>query len=140
MNLLPALTGETASFPRDLYLGCGAAVSGDCKLILKGGSRAMQLKSDYLVYYPEDAYEAQNRIEEHAAEAERLRRYIIRYDTIRPAHPELPYGQGKRAFKAPAEWLRDQTLKPGSPQIAAGAGAFFGRTALPHSYPDDFPS
>ena len=63
----------------------------------------MQLKSDYLVYYPEDAYEAQNRIEEHAAEAERLRRYIIRYDTIRPAHPELPYGQGKEGFKAPAE-------------------------------------
>ena len=27
------------------------------------------------------------------AEAERLRRYIIRYDTIRLAHPELPYGQ-----------------------------------------------
>ena len=46
---------------------------------------------------------AQNRIEEHAAEAERLRRYIIRYDTIRPAHPELPYGQGKEGFKAPAE-------------------------------------
>ena len=30
-------------------------------------------------------------------------RYIIRYDTIRPAHPELPYGQGKEGFKAPAE-------------------------------------
>ena len=42
--------------------------------------------------------------EEPAAEAERLRRYIIRYDTIRPAHPELPYGQGKEGFKAPAEW------------------------------------
>ena len=37
-------------------------------------------------------------------EAERLRRYIIRYDTIRLAHPELPYGQGKEGFKAPAEW------------------------------------
>ena len=37
-------------------------------------------------------------------EAERLRRYIIRYDTIRPAHPELPYGQGKEGYKAPAEW------------------------------------
>ena len=37
------------------------------------------------------------------SEAERLRRYIIRYDTIRPAHPELPYGQGKEGFKAPAE-------------------------------------
>ena len=36
--------------------------------------------------------------------AERLRRYIIRYDTIRPAHPELPYGQGEEGFKAPAEW------------------------------------
>ena len=36
-------------------------------------------------------------------EAERLRRYIIRYDTIRLAHPELPYGQGKEGFKAPAE-------------------------------------
>ena len=34
----------------------------------------------------------------------RLARYIIRYDTIRPAHPELPYGQGKEGFKAPAEW------------------------------------
>lgn len=38
----------------------------------------------------------------HCFQAERLRRYIIRYDTIRPAHPELPYGQGKEGFKAPA--------------------------------------
>lgn len=35
---------------------------------------------------------------------ERLRRYIIRYDTIRPAHPSLPCPQGKEGFKAPAEW------------------------------------
>lgn len=109
VNLLPVLTGKTASFSRDLYLGCGAAVSGDYKLILKGGNRAMQLKSDYLVYYPGDAYEAQNRIEEHTAEAERLRNYIIRYDTIRPSHPELPYGQGKDGFKAPVEW---RVVKP----------------------------
>ena len=109
VNLLPVLTGKTTSFSRDLYLGCGAAVSGDYKLILKGGNRAMQLKSDYLVYYPGDAYEAQNRIEEHAAEAERLRNYIIRYDTIRPSHPELPYGQGKDGFKAPVEW---RVVKP----------------------------
>ena len=104
VNLLPVLTGKVPSFSRDLYLGCGAAVSGDYKLILKEGSRPMNLREDFLVYYPEDAYERQNKIADHAAEAERLRNYIIRYDTIRPAHPELPYGQGKEGFKAPREW------------------------------------
>ena len=104
VNLLPVLTGKVPSFSRDLYLGCGAAVSGDYKLILKEGSRPMNLREDFLVYYPEDAYERQNKIADHAAEAERLRNYIIRYDSIRPAHPELPYGQGKEGFKAPREW------------------------------------
>ena len=66
---------------------------------LIGGSFALALRDHGIA---EEILGAEGS-EEHAAEAERLRRYIIRYDTIRPAHPELPYGQGKEGFKAPAE-------------------------------------
>lgn len=104
VDLLPVLSGRSEPFDRDLYLGCGAAVCGDYKMILPDGNRSMKLASDYLVYYPEDAYEARNSIAEHPGEAERLRAFILRYDTIRPVHPELPYGQGRNGFKAPAEW------------------------------------
>lgn len=104
VNLLPVLTGEEEPFTRDLYLGCGAAVSDDYKMILGGRNGAMKLDDDYLVYYPSDTYEARNQIAGHRMEAERLRRFIHRYDTIRPAHPELPYGHGKQGFKAPKEW------------------------------------
>ena len=37
-------------------------------------------------------------------EAEVRRRVFIRFDTIRPAQPALPYGLGKEGVKAPAEW------------------------------------
>lgn len=104
VNLLPVLTGREPVFPRDLYLGCGAAVCDDCKLVLEGRNPKMKIDSDFLVYYPEDAYETTNRIAEHAVEAERLRSFIRCYDTIRPAHEELPYGYGKEGFKAPKEW------------------------------------
>lgn len=104
VNLLPVLTGDSPEFQRDLYLGCGAAVSGDYKMILKGGSDQMRLDGDFLVYYPEDAYESQNRIAEHQAAAARLRDYIRRCDAFPSAHEELPYGYGKEGFKAPKEW------------------------------------
>lgn len=64
-------------------------------------------------------------------EAERLRRYIIRYDTIRPAHPELPYGQGKEGFKAPAEWRVTKPLKTGLSADSGRSGSIFWKNSAP---------
>ncbi len=104
VNLLPVLTGESKPFARDIYLGCGAAVSESYKMVLKDGSKAMNLKADYLVYYPEDAYESKNVIDQHEAEAQRLRAYINEHDAIVPSQKELPYDYGQKGFKAPKEW------------------------------------
>ncbi len=104
VDLSPVLTGQAAPFARDLYLGCGAAVSDDYKMILRDGNRSMKLASDYLVYYPEDSCESRNSLSEHPEEAERLRAFIIRYDTVRPSHRELPYGHGRQGFRTPKEW------------------------------------
>ncbi len=103
MSILPVLKGERGHMDRDMYLGCGAVVNSDWKLILTGHNEKMP-KKDFLVKYSDDPYEAKNNIENNGVVAERLREIAVKYDTIAPAYPEVPYGQGSQGFVPPKEW------------------------------------
>lgn len=98
------LTGETDRLDRDLYLGVGAAVNRDYKLILAGSNPKLKLEKDLFTdmrkHPSEDAECTDN-----PAEKARMEAFIRKYDdAMEPSQKELPYGYGKEGFKAPKEW------------------------------------
>lgn len=103
ISMLPVLSGKQDFITRDLYLGCGAIVSQDFKLIKKEFSH-LKIDQDYLVNYKYDPYEKKNAAGEFPSEVERLSKVALRYDTITPCIPEVAYGKAPKGFKAPKEW------------------------------------
>ena len=89
---------------RDVYLGMGAAVNRDYKLISAGKNTGMGLTEDFFVDMNENPYEKKKQQTSAPEEEARLKDFITQYDTITPYQKELPYGYGKKGFKAPKEW------------------------------------
>jgi arylsulfatase A-like enzyme len=104
LDMGAVLRGTAEHIARDLYLGCGAAVNANYKMILPAQNNHVNIAAEFLADYRVDPYETGNHIASHRAEADRLRSFIVRYDTLAPVHPELPYGYGRKDFKAPPEW------------------------------------
>lgn len=104
ISVLPVLKGEKESIQRDFYLGCGAVVNRDWKLILPGKNEGMRLTTPYLVDYSKGDYEAENYAAQNQQIVKQLKRVAVRYDTITPTYPEVPYGRGKEGFVPPHEW------------------------------------
>ncbi len=104
ISVKDVFAGKTKRITRDMYLGAGAAVNQDYKFVLFGANNKMEIKKDFLAYYPEDKYEQKNHIDEQPKEAARLREYVLKLDAIEPSIKELPYDFGKKGFVAPKEW------------------------------------
>lgn len=106
ISILPVLRGNAACIDRDFYLGCGAVVNKNHKLIKKSGNPGMRLANNFLVDYKTDPYERKNaRANEGNQQIiKRLSLIAEKYDTITPCLPEVPYGKGKKGFTAPKEW------------------------------------
>lgn len=106
IDLTALLKGKkVSSKPRDFYLGLGAMVNENYKLILpEFNNNNLKLKAPYLVDYAVDPYEAQNNAPRNPRELERLRERIKEYEAIVPFRPEMEYGAGREGFVAPKEW------------------------------------
>lgn len=104
-SLLPLLSGKVETMDRDIYLGVGAAVNNDHKMIIAGRNKGMDLQRDFFIDYAEEPYEAHNSPKElQDPEKQRMKEFIIQYDTITPYWKEIPFGQGKKDFVPPKEW------------------------------------
>lgn len=104
ISMLPILSGRTNSIDRSFYLGHGAIVNKDYKLIRKGSKPGLNLPQDFLVDYKSDPYERKNARIGNEQVIKTLYKDIVKYDTITPCLPEVPYGKGREGFKAPKEW------------------------------------
>ena len=104
ISILPVLNGKKACIDRDFYLGHGAVVNKDYKLIRKGMKPGLDLKQDFLVDYKTDPYEKKNASARNEKMVKALYEDALKYDTITPCIPEVPYGKGRDGFKAPKEW------------------------------------
>ena len=104
ISILPVLNGKKACIDRDFYLGHGAVVNKDYKLIRKGMKPGLDLKQDFLVDYKTDPYEKKNASAGNEKIVKALYEVALKYDTITPCIPEVPYGKGRDGFKAPKEW------------------------------------
>ena len=104
ISILPVLNGKKTCIDRDFYLGHGAVVNKDYKLIRKGMKPGLDLKQDFLVDYKTDPYEKKNASAGNEKIVKALYEVALKYDTITPCVPEVPYGKGRDGFKAPKEW------------------------------------
>ncbi|MDR2038827.1 MAG: arylsulfatase [Bacteroidales bacterium] len=104
IDISPVLSGKKETIRRDLYLGGGAIVNNDYKLIIQGKNDRIKTQKDFLVYYPDDAYEKKNAGNEHPKELKRLNKIAEKYDAIKPPFNVLPYHHGRENFVAPSEW------------------------------------
>ena len=104
ISILPLLIGSTSCIDRNFYLGCGAVVNKDYKLIRKGRKPGLNLPQDFLVDYQTDPYEKKNASNGNEQIVRSLYQVALKYDTITPCLPEIPYGKGREGFKAPVEW------------------------------------
>ena len=104
ISILPVLNGKKTCIDRAFYLGHGAVVNKDYKLIRKGMKPGLDLKQDFLVDYKTDPYEKKNASAGNEKIVKALYEVALKYDTITPCIPEVPYGKGRDGFKAPKEW------------------------------------
>jgi arylsulfatase B len=109
MDITYLLSGEQPVLTRDLYLGCGAVVNNNYKLILKGKNEKVNITSDFLSYYPDQFYEETNMWNKTAHQTEyiRLKKIAQDFDAIVSPFILPPYNEGQDDFKAPFEWNMD---------------------------------
>ncbi|MGV3638961.1 MAG: sulfatase-like hydrolase/transferase [Adhaeribacter sp.] len=106
MSVLPFWTGQKKSTDRSFYLGTGAIVSNDWKLVKAGqGNPRIKIQEDHLFRIGQDAAEKVNVREQEAEAYKKLKAQADRYDAIQPALSVPPYEQGRKGFKAPKDWV-----------------------------------
>ncbi|MDR1222733.1 MAG: sulfatase-like hydrolase/transferase [Tannerella sp.] len=104
IDIAPVLTGAQQQIKRDFYLGCGATVNQNYKLILPGKNESMNIQSAVLLYYPSDPWETVNVITGHPQEAARLQNVTEKFDAMEPDLKVAPFNEGRKGFIAPHEW------------------------------------
>ena len=82
ISILPVLNGKKTCIDRDFYLGHGAVVNKDYKLIRKGMKPGLDLKQDFLVDYKTDPYEKKNASAGNEKIVKALYEVALKYDTI----------------------------------------------------------
>ena len=87
-----------------MYLGCGAGVCQQYKLILAG--QHLDLKKDFITDIEKNPFETrEGRIyEDPSARLVQLRKTVVQGDAIVPYQEEIPYGKGQKGFVAPKDW------------------------------------
>lgn len=106
MSMVSVLTGKKQTIDRVLYLGSGAIVTNEWKLIAASDKNPkMQLTEDHLFRIAEDPSEKHNVAKENPGIYTSLRSQLMKYDTISSDVTVPPYGEGRAGFKAPREWV-----------------------------------
>lgn len=99
------LTGETAEPDRMVYLGCGAAVYGQWKMILQGKNYRVDIDDDLFVDIVDNPAEVVPSGKPLDMEVmAKMRNFIKRYDAIPPFKVQPDYDFGRDGFVAPHEW------------------------------------
>lgn len=104
-SILPVLIDDKKQFDRDFYLGYGAIINQDWKLIKKTPEAPkMDLKKDMLFRISEDPAEKNDILEVNRTVFQRLNKIVSQFDAIQVANPIPAFDEGKEGFKVPKEW------------------------------------
>ncbi len=106
ISMLPILTGKQAKVERNFYLGSGAIVNNDWKLIKAGSDNPkMDVKEDQLFHISMDPSEKKNVRNQQAETYKKLKAELDQFDAIKSDVTVPPFGEGRKGFVAPKEWL-----------------------------------
>lgn len=104
ISILTVLDQKEERIDRSFYLGCGALIENDWKIVRAGQNPRMKLSQDALFNLIDDPYEEYDLSESHPEIKSRLTEQVLKYDTIKPDKEVLPFGAGREDFVAPKEW------------------------------------
>lgn len=106
LNMLPILTGKQKDMKRDLYLGYGSLVNNQWKIVkANSGNPKMKEDEDQLFDIMKDPSEKNNLVKVETDIYKQLLRTIAPYDVIQSEFTVPPYGEGRKGFKAPKNWV-----------------------------------
>jgi len=105
ISILPVLTGKTQKIERNFYLGAGAIVNQDWKLIKAPSSNPrMKFKEDQFFKISTDPNEKNNLTNNNEAAYISLKAQVDKFDGIKASVSVPPYEEGRQGFVAPKEW------------------------------------
>lgn len=104
LSILQVLNENQSSFERSFYLGCGALVDQDWKLIRAGQNPKMKLPNDVLFNLKNDPGETNDLSAKYPEILKKLHRQVVLFDSVKPAKEVLPYDVGREGFVPPKEW------------------------------------
>ena len=104
ISILKVLEGKSRQIDRLLYLGCGALVENDWKIIKSGKNPRMKLSHDVLYNVVADPSEKNDLSSQRPDILKKLSDIVLTYDTIKPVKELLPYEVGREGFVPPHEW------------------------------------
>ncbi|OAQ40700.1 arylsulfatase [Pedobacter psychrophilus] len=104
INMWPVLSGKTSHIDRQFYLGHGAIIDGDWKLIKDLGIKKMRMTDgDVLSHIPPDYSEKENLRTSNPEMYKKLLKEVAPYEAIEAKEEILSKGP-KKGFKAPKDW------------------------------------
>ncbi len=105
LSMLPILKGDKNEIDRDFYLGYGAIVNNNWKLV-KEDSRnpRMKVEEDLLFNMRTDRGETKNVRDKNPEVFNKLKEVVDEYDAIESDIVVPSYHVGREGFKAPKEW------------------------------------
>ncbi len=104
ISMWPIISGQTSHIDRSFYLGHGAIIQGDWKLIRDLGIPKMKMtEGDMLFNIPPDFSETKNLRTSNEEMYNRLKAAVAPYDSIKAPKEILSKGP-KNGFRAPKDW------------------------------------
>ncbi|MEJ7779666.1 MAG: sulfatase-like hydrolase/transferase [Daejeonella sp.] len=111
-SMLPILKGKKYQTDRNLYLGNGAMVNNNWKLLLMSGANPRtKLKEDMLFDMASDLVEKNNVLADNMKIYTDLKEIIKPFEFIKASKQVPPKEEGQKGFKAPKEWKINGSLK-----------------------------
>ena len=105
LSMLPVFSGEKAEIDRNFYLGCGAIVNNEWKLIKATGENPrMKIKEGLLFNISADPSEQVDVKKDHPEIYRELRKVVTEFDAIESDEKVPDYHIGREGFKAPENW------------------------------------
>ncbi len=104
ISIFNVLNKKVEKIDRSFYLGCGALIENDRKIIRAGQNPKMDLAGDALFDLINDPYEKNDLSGKDPALKEKLVKEVLKYDSIKPEKEIPPYDAGRKGFVPPKEW------------------------------------